>query len=312
MNISHDSIVGFEEYKLEKDGDYTLKKSTINKEYDNLPNYNYANIEYDIFKGVGDEKKKIGYKVCRFAENKSGEKSILPRILMSLLKARKDTRKKMKYKTGYTKEGKTFTGLFSETELHYSFKTVEGKEHIIKKDLIVDIKQTFNSFQIAVLDGQQLAFKVTCNSLYGQVGASTSPICFKELAASTTARGRQMVCIARDETINNFKGSKLVYGDTDSVFINFVDYIKKKYSDKEKYTDYYDEKGKFKEKELLRLTIETGQEVGEYITSKLKKPQDLEYEKVFCNLLYLVKRDMLVISMNFQTRSSNRQVWELY
>ena len=83
-----------------------------------------------------------------------------------------------------------------------------------------------------------------------------------------------MVCIARDETINNFKGSKLVYGDTDSVFINFVDYIKKKYSDKEKYTDYYDEK--VNSKRVLRLTIETGQEVGEYITSKLKKPQDLE------------------------------------
>ena len=187
----------------------------------------------------------------------------------------------MKYKTGYSTDGKTtYTGLFTETETDYIFKTVEGKENIVRKELIKDIQPTYNSFQIAVLDGLQLAFKVTCNSLYGQVGASTSPICFKELAASTTARGRQMVCIARDETIQNFKGSKLVYGDTDSVFINFTDYIKKKYNIT-KYPEHYNSNGKIKEKSLLKLTIKTGQDAGKYITSKLKKPQDLEYEKVF-------------------------------
>jgi hypothetical protein len=60
----------------------------------------------------------------------------------------------------------------------------------------------------------QLAYKVTCNSLYGQVGASTSPICFKELAASTTATGRKMVITARDRTLGTFVGTKLTYGDS--------------------------------------------------------------------------------------------------
>ena len=45
----------------------------------------------------------------------------------------------------------------------------------------------------AILDGLQLAYKVTANSLYGQTGASTSPICMKEIAASTTATGREML-----------------------------------------------------------------------------------------------------------------------
>jgi len=45
----------------------------------------------------------------------------------------------------------------------------------------------------AILEGLQLAFKVTANSLYGQCGASTSPICLKEIAASTTAIGRDML-----------------------------------------------------------------------------------------------------------------------
>ena len=46
-------------------------------------------------------------------------------------------------------------------------------------------KYNYDDFRWAILEGLQLAYKVTCNSLYGQVGASTSSICLKELAAST-------------------------------------------------------------------------------------------------------------------------------
>ena len=53
-------------------------------------------------------------------------------------------------------------------------------------------------FKKSILDGKQLALKVTANSLYGQLGAATSPICMKELAASTTAVGRLMLESARD------------------------------------------------------------------------------------------------------------------
>jgi DNA polymerase elongation subunit (family B) len=48
-------------------------------------------------------------------------------------------------------------------------------------------------FLKSVLDGLQQAYKVTANSLYGQTGASTSPVCMKEIAASTTATGREML-----------------------------------------------------------------------------------------------------------------------
>ena len=48
-------------------------------------------------------------------------------------------------------------------------------------------------FVKAILDSLQLAYKITANSLYGQTGAPTSPICMKEIAASTTAVGREML-----------------------------------------------------------------------------------------------------------------------
>lgn len=49
------------------------------------------------------------------------------------------------------------------------------------------------TFQYFILDGLQQAYKVTANSLYGQTGATTSPVCMKEIAASTTATGREML-----------------------------------------------------------------------------------------------------------------------
>jgi DNA polymerase elongation subunit (family B) len=213
-NISHDSIVGYKTFHLQKDGSYECVEDKINYDYYDLDDFNYNQIEYDLFQGIGDDKEKIGYKICTFAEHKDGSKSVLPRILQNLLKARKDTRKTMKYKKVTTKDGKVFSGLYEEDEDNIILKTVEGEKFVIEKSNMESNVDLYNDFEKAVLDGQQLAYKVTCNSVYGQVGASTSPICFKELAASTTATGRKMVITARDITLENYKGSKLVYGDS--------------------------------------------------------------------------------------------------
>ena len=135
-NISHDSIV-------------------TDPKYDNIPGIKYIDVEFDLYKKVQDGKKKAkkkvlaGKKVCRFAQFPDNEKGILPKILMFLLKTRKDTKK------------------------------------LMKKEL--------DPFKKEIYDGQQLAYKVTANSLYGQCGASTSQIYFKEIAASTTATGRVLI-----------------------------------------------------------------------------------------------------------------------
>jgi len=52
-------------------------------------------------------------------------------------------------------------------------------------------------FKAKIYDGLQLAYKITANSLYGQTGASTSAIYKREIAASTTATGREMLNCAR-------------------------------------------------------------------------------------------------------------------
>ncbi|CAL5226530.1 g9379 [Coccomyxa viridis] len=72
-----------------------------------------------------------------------------------------------------------------------------------------------------LLDGLQSALKITANSVYGQCGSSTSPVCCKQVAASTTATGRKCLLFARDFVLENYPNSRCVYGDTDSIFMSF-------------------------------------------------------------------------------------------
>lgn len=65
-------------------------------------------------------------------------------------------------------------------------------------------KHTKDVFMWRILEGLQLAFKVTANSLYGQTGAAVSPIYNKYIAASTTATGRNMLFAAKKFTEEYF------------------------------------------------------------------------------------------------------------
>jgi DNA polymerase elongation subunit (family B) len=59
------------------------------------------------------------------------------------------------------------------------------------------IKTEKDPFKLKILDAKQLAVKITANSLYGQLGASTSPVCKRDIAACTTSTGREMLILAR-------------------------------------------------------------------------------------------------------------------
>ena len=52
-------------------------------------------------------------------------------------------------------------------------------------------------FKKALLDSEQLAYKLTANSLYGQLGSGTFKVRLKPLAASVTAYGRKQIMFAK-------------------------------------------------------------------------------------------------------------------
>jgi DNA polymerase elongation subunit (family B) len=99
------------------------------------------------------------------------------------------------------------------------------------------MEQTEDKFLKNIYDGLQLAYKVTANGLYGLLGASTSPIYMKELAASTTATGREMLEFSRDfiegpfgDLINlAMSDEQAFYIEADKLFTYQNDKLKKVY-----------------------------------------------------------------------------------
>jgi DNA polymerase elongation subunit (family B) len=253
-NLSHDSKVWSKEYDLEgniiqgsewgaRDGDGVYI-------YNDLPGYEYVDIEHEIYKWQANERGKLekvvsGMRHCRFAQFPDGKKGIMPSILEELLAARKATRKMIPH----------------------------------QKD----------DFMKNILDKRQQSYKVTANSLYGGCGAKTSTFFEKDVAASTTATGRKLLTYARrvvEETYGDIEvetrygrmrsKAEYIYGDTDSVFFTFN-------------LETLDGE-KVRGKKALEITIDLAQEAGALATKCLKKPHDLEYEKTFMPFCLLSKK----------------------
>jgi hypothetical protein len=228
-------------------------------------------------------KKVIGKTICCYVEKGDGkeEKSVIPRILENLLWERRVTRATAFYEEFHLKDGTVIDGNLGgpkeDAEYYYVAEYKKAPKKVLKAD-VVERKEKYNSFQQSILDGLQLAYKITANSLYGQVGAPTSPIYFKELASSTTATGRKLLKMARDITETNFPGARCVYGDTDSVFIAFDQYWEKQLG------------LKLDGVEALKKSIELCKQAGKMVTALLKKPHDLEYEKTFFPFIQLAKK----------------------
>ena len=84
-----------------------------------------------------------------------------------------------------------------------------------------DMKLAKDPMEYAVLDGRQLALKISANSVYGYTGASTAQMYLKEIAASVTSFGRVMIETTKNFVETNYPPAKVIYGDTDSVMIRF-------------------------------------------------------------------------------------------
>ncbi len=140
-------------------------------------------------------------------------------------------------------------------------------------------------FRKALLDAEQLAYKLTANSLYGQLGSSTFKIRLQNLAASTTAYGRKQIMFAK-AAIEEFYGpgakdprcsAEITYGDTDSLFVNFN--VKNPETGE-----------RLNGREAIVKTIELTEEAGHLVTQALKYPHDFEFDKVYYPFIIFSKK----------------------
>lgn len=137
-----------------------------------------------------------------------------------------------------------------------------------KRELAVET----DPFKKAVLNGRQLALKISANSVYGLTGATVGKVPCLPIASSTTSYGRQMIEKTKAEveakyTIANgySHDAQVIYGDTDSVMV------------------------KFGVKELAEA-MKLGEEAAQYVSSKFIKPIKLEFEKVYYPYLLINKK----------------------
>nr|BAJ78744.1 DNA polymerase delta catalytic subunit [Aposthonia japonica] len=135
-----------------------------------------------------------------------------------------------------------------------------------------DLKNETDPFKKNVLDGRQLALKISANSVYGFTGAQVGKLPCLEISGSVTAYGRTMIEQTKQvveqkyNTENGYKHNAVViYGDTDSVMVKFG-------------------------VETLAEAMELGRDAAEYVTSKFVKPIKLEFEKVYFPYLLINKK----------------------
>ena len=127
-------------------------------------------------------------------------------------------------------------------------------------------------FKKAVLNGRQLALKISANSVYGLTGATNGKLPCLEIASSTTSYGRQMIEKTKQEVESRYciangysHDAQVIYGDTDSVMV------------------------KFGTKDLAEA-MKLGEDASQFVSSKFIKPIKLEFEKVYFPYLLINKK----------------------
>jgi len=141
-----------------------------------------------------------------------------------------------------------------------------------------------DEFRKALMDAQQLAYKLTANSLYGQLGSGVFKIRRQVLAASTTAYGRKQLLFAKaviEATYGPGKDPRCdcecIYGDTDSIFLRF--------QPKDPKTGV-----RLRGQAALQAAKDLTVESGKLVSSCLKPPHDFEFDKIFRTFCLLSKK----------------------
>lgn len=135
-----------------------------------------------------------------------------------------------------------------------------------RKQAKSDLAAASDPFLKSVLNGRQLALKISANAVYGFTGASVGKLPCMEISASTTAYGRQMIELTKVAVEKQFAGSDVIYGDTDSVMIRF---------------------GASKS---LEECMQLGEQAAEAISAQFPKPVKLEFEKCYYPYLLISKK----------------------
>jgi DNA polymerase elongation subunit (family B) len=245
-NISHDMLVWTKDYDLE--GKLTaIKYGSVEAERDAPAGTRWTDIEFDILRPDPADTRKMP--------------------------------KKIRMGTRICRFAQPAGGVKG------SLPEIVAKLLAARKAKRKEMGTTEDPFKKALLDAEQNAYKITANSLYGQLGSRTFKIRLQDLGASVTAYARKQIMFSK-AAIEEFYGpaaadprcsAKVIYGDTDSLFVTFSP---KNPVSGEALTG----------RDAIVKTIELTEEAGKFITGALRAPHDFEYDKVFYPFIIFSKK----------------------
>lgn len=135
-----------------------------------------------------------------------------------------------------------------------------------------DMKNAKDEFERDVMNGRQLALKISANSVYGFTGATIGSLPCLAISASVTAYGREGIERTKDFVEKNYTiangypaDADVIYGDTDSVMVVF---------------------GVKTVAEAMKL----GKEAAKRVTGIFPELMSLEFEKVYYPYLLMGKK----------------------
>ncbi|KAK4490648.1 hypothetical protein RD792_001339 [Penstemon davidsonii] len=191
------------------------------------------------------------------------QKGILPEILEELLTARKRAKADLKVAKLFL----LFLGIFLVLVLR-----LVAMSCIILHNLVQLYNEAKDPFEKAVLDGRQLALKISANSVYGFTGATIGQLPCLEISSSVTSYGRQMIEHTKKLVEDKFTvlggyehNAEVIYGDTDSVMVQFG-------------------------VSSVEAAMNLGREAADHISGTFIKPIKLEFEKVYYPYLLISKK----------------------
>jgi DNA polymerase delta subunit 1 len=219
-------------------------------------------------------------------------KGIVPLLEEEMAKQRKAAKKKMAMAkgklNGYLKELrilKTFTKeedieaarLVEDDKFDDFIKQFETMEVSNDKTQEIDKLIVGANVEVAIYDSEQLANKIIMNSLYGMLGSPTATVPCVEIAKTITGLGRENLMAAKDYVEKNYceitgrphdQPAKVIYGDTDSIFILMPGIS-------------------------VADAISYGKELDKRVQADIfsqRSPMQMEYEKVYCPFAIITKK----------------------
>ena len=179
----------------------------------------------------------------------------------------------------------------------YDIAPVNGNPHVFvnaskKKGILPEIltelltarskakalmKKASDPFTKAVLNGRQLALKISANAVYGFTGAGVSQLPFRQIAESVTGWGREMIGLTAKTAEKEFTVAngwpfevEVIYGDTDSVMIKC--------------------KIDMNNPRAVAMALDFGPKAAAFISKLFPFPIKLEFEKVYYPYLLMNKK----------------------